>query len=31
MLWVGLGSGDLDSQRHYMRILGEEIMPHFVT
>jgi 5,10-methylenetetrahydromethanopterin reductase len=30
-LWIGLGSGDLDSQRHYLRILGEQIMPRFVS
>ena len=29
-LWIGLGSGDLDSQRHYLRIIGEQIMPRFV-
>src|SRR5258708_7660682 len=29
-LWVGLRAGDMDSQLHYMRILGEKIMAHFV-
>jgi 5,10-methylenetetrahydromethanopterin reductase len=28
-LWVSIGRGDLDRQMHYMRIFGEEIMPHF--
>jgi len=30
-LWIGLGSGDLDSQKHYLRIIGEQIMPRFVS
>ncbi|HEV8440196.1 MAG TPA: LLM class flavin-dependent oxidoreductase [Methylomirabilota bacterium] len=30
-LWVSLRAGDLDSQRRYMRILGEEIMARFVA
>jgi len=30
MLWVGPVGGRLDSQLHYMRILGEQIMPRFV-
>ena len=30
-LWVGLGGSDLDRQRHDLRMLGEEIMPHFVA
>ncbi len=29
-LWVGLRASDMDSQLHYMRILGEKIMAHFV-
>ena len=29
-LWVGPVGGRLDSQIHYMRILGEQIMSHFV-
>lgn len=29
-LWVGPVGGRLDSQLHYMRILGEQIMSHFV-
>ena len=28
-LWISLGRGDLDSQQHYMRLFGEQIMPHF--
>ncbi len=28
-IWVGLGGGDLDRQRHELRLLGEEIMPRF--
>jgi hypothetical protein len=28
-LWVGLGGGDFDRQRHELRLLGEEIMPRF--
>ncbi len=30
-LWVGLGGGDLDRQRHELRLLGEEIMPEFTA
>ena len=30
-LWVSLRAGDLDSQLHYMRILGKEIMARFVS
>jgi len=30
-LWVGLGGGDFDRQRRELRLLGEEIMPHFAT
>jgi 5,10-methylenetetrahydromethanopterin reductase len=29
-LWVGVSGGDLDEQRHYLRLMGEEIMPRFV-
>jgi alkanesulfonate monooxygenase SsuD/methylene tetrahydromethanopterin reductase-like flavin-dependent oxidoreductase (luciferase family) len=29
-LWIGVSGGDLDGQLHYMRILGEQIMPRFV-
>lgn len=29
-LWVGLRASDMDSQLHYMRILGEQIMARFV-
>jgi 5,10-methylenetetrahydromethanopterin reductase len=29
-LWVGLGGSDLEHQRRDLRMLGEEIMPHFV-
>jgi hypothetical protein len=29
-LWVGPVGGRLDSQLHYMRILGEQIMSRFV-
>ncbi len=28
-LWVSVGRGDLDNQMRYMRIFGEQIMPHF--
>ncbi len=28
-LWVGSASGDLDRQTHYMRMFGEQILPHF--
>jgi 5,10-methylenetetrahydromethanopterin reductase len=30
-LWVGLGGGDLDRQRHELTLLGREIMPRFVS
>ena len=30
-LWVGLGGGDFDRQRHELRLLGEEIMPRFAA
>jgi hypothetical protein len=30
-LWVGLGGADLDCQRRDLRVLGEEIMPHFAA
>jgi 5,10-methylenetetrahydromethanopterin reductase len=30
-LWVGLGGGDLDRQRHELRLIGEEIMPKFTA
>ncbi|MGH7333593.1 MAG: LLM class flavin-dependent oxidoreductase [Candidatus Rokuibacteriota bacterium] len=30
-LWVGLGGGDLDRQRHELRMIGEEIMPKFAA
>jgi 5,10-methylenetetrahydromethanopterin reductase len=30
-LWVGLGGADLDHQRRDLRVLGEEIMPHFAA
>jgi 5,10-methylenetetrahydromethanopterin reductase len=29
-IWVSLRPADLDTQRHYMRILGEQIMARFV-
>jgi 5,10-methylenetetrahydromethanopterin reductase len=29
-LWVGVSGSDLDEQRHYLRLMGEEIMPRFV-
>jgi 5,10-methylenetetrahydromethanopterin reductase len=29
-LWVGVSGGDLDAQRHYLTMMGEEIMPRFV-
>jgi 5,10-methylenetetrahydromethanopterin reductase len=29
-LWVSIGRGDLNRQRHEMRVFGEEILPHFV-
>ena len=28
-LWVSVGRGDLASQMHYMRVFGEQIIPHF--
>ena len=28
-LWIGAGGGGIDRQTHYMRIFGEQIMPHF--
>jgi 5,10-methylenetetrahydromethanopterin reductase len=28
-LWVGIGRGNFDRQKHYMRIFGEQILPHF--
>ena len=28
-LWVGLRTSDMDTQRHYMRVLGKEIMERF--
>jgi 5,10-methylenetetrahydromethanopterin reductase len=28
-LWVSVGRGDVDRQRHYLRMFGEQIMPHF--
>jgi 5,10-methylenetetrahydromethanopterin reductase len=28
-LWVGIGRGDYDRQKHYMRMFGEQILPHF--
>ncbi len=30
-IWVSPSGGDLDSQLHYMRILGEQIMARFVS
>jgi 5,10-methylenetetrahydromethanopterin reductase len=29
-LWVGVGGGDLDRQLRTMRLLGEQVMAHFV-
>jgi len=29
-LWVGVSGGNLDAQRHYLKLMGEEIMPRFV-
>jgi 5,10-methylenetetrahydromethanopterin reductase len=29
-LWVGVNGADLDAQRHYLKLMGEEIMPRFV-
>jgi 5,10-methylenetetrahydromethanopterin reductase len=29
-LWVGVSGGDLDSQLHYMRMMGEQVMARFV-
>lgn len=28
-LWIGSVAGDLDRQTHYMRLFGEQILPHF--
>jgi len=28
-LWVGIGRGDYERQKHYMRVFGEQILPHF--
>jgi 5,10-methylenetetrahydromethanopterin reductase len=28
-LWVGIGRGGFERQKHYMRIFGEQILPHF--
>jgi len=28
-LWVSIGRGTFERQKHYMRIFGEQIMPHF--
>jgi hypothetical protein len=28
-LWIGSGGGDLDRQVYYMRMFGEQILPHF--
>jgi alkanesulfonate monooxygenase SsuD/methylene tetrahydromethanopterin reductase-like flavin-dependent oxidoreductase (luciferase family) len=28
-LWVGVSGGDLDGQRRYLKLMGEEIMPRF--
>jgi 2-methylisocitrate lyase-like PEP mutase family enzyme len=28
-LWVSLRATDMETQHHYMRVLGEEIMPRF--
>jgi 5,10-methylenetetrahydromethanopterin reductase len=30
-LWMGLGGGDLDRQRHELRMIGEEIVPKFAA
>jgi hypothetical protein len=29
-LWVGVSGGDLDRQLRTMRLLGEQVMTHFV-
>ena len=29
-LWIGANYGDLDRQMHYMRMFGEQILPHFI-
>ena len=29
-LWVGVNGADLDAQRHYLKLMGEEILPRFV-
>lgn len=28
-LWIGAGSGDIDRQMHYLRMFGEQVVPHF--
>jgi hypothetical protein len=28
-LLVGIGRGNFDRQKHYMRMFGEQILPHF--
>jgi alkanesulfonate monooxygenase SsuD/methylene tetrahydromethanopterin reductase-like flavin-dependent oxidoreductase (luciferase family) len=28
-LWMGVSGGNLDEQGHYLRLMGEEIMPKF--
>lgn len=30
-LWVGVNGADLDAQRHYLKMMGEEILPRFVA
>ena len=29
-LWVGVNGADLDAQRHYLTLMGKEILPRFV-
>jgi 5,10-methylenetetrahydromethanopterin reductase len=29
-LWVGVNGADLDAQRHYLKLMGEQILPRFV-
>jgi 5,10-methylenetetrahydromethanopterin reductase len=29
-LWIGVNGRDLDTQRHYLRMMGEQILPRFV-
>ena len=29
-LWVGVNGADLDAQRHYLKLMGKEILPRFV-